>query len=227
MMLCRGIGLDAESGEDGREEEECAEVARDQHGAFSLPTEASARGEVAFEDRSGVDVGSLGTSECCEVGLQRAEFGFDEVVVIEIEGIGCHFARGRNGFALSIYGRERDDGLRAWEHIARVSPPLWCAFQPLHLAVKAVSDPGLERVGVRGSVGLGEADGCEAEFAGGAPEGFLPSGVRSVRAEILGDGVHGRCRFQPKASRTRASMCTATSSSSISEVSKVASAVSR
>lgn len=161
-MFCGLIGLDADGGEDGGEEEECAEFLGDEHGAFSLPPEAGFGGEVAFEDGAGVDVGALDSAEGGEVGFEGAKAGFEEVVIIEVECVGCDASWGQVVFVLSVGGGEGDDGLDAGQDVSRVGSAFGSAFEPFHFPVATVGNPGFEGVGVWGAGGFGEADGGEA-----------------------------------------------------------------
>lgn len=173
-VFCWGIRLDAKGREDGGKEEEGTEIFGNQHGAFSLPTEAGAGCEVAFEDRAGVDVGALSSTEGCEMAFEGAESGFEKFVVILVESIRGDASGERRLFVLVVGGREGDDGLGVWQDVSRIGSAFRGTFEPFHLSVATVRDPRFECIGVRRARRLRETYCRKATCQGGLNKILFP-----------------------------------------------------
>lgn len=157
---------EGEGGEEVGEEEPGAEAPMDLDGGFSVPAEACFVGEVAFEDGAGVGVVALGSTVLFEEGVEFAETGSDDVVVIAVPRVGCDAVVGGRVWPGVVVEGHHDDGLTAGEDDARVGAALGVALQPSHVAVLAVLDPILVGIGVGGAKSGCDSEVCETEFAG-------------------------------------------------------------
>ena len=168
------VGGDFEGGEDFGEEEVAAEGGVDLEGAFAVPAEAGGGSPVAFEDGAGIGVEFLGAAAVFEVGAEVAEFAVEEGVVVVAPGVAGDGAGGGlggrgMGVGLPVVEGEGDDGAGPGEDLAGVAAALGLAGHPLHGAVAAVVEPGLEGVGVgSGALEEGDAAVVEAEVGGEA-----------------------------------------------------------
>jgi uncharacterized protein YqeY len=181
----RRVGGEVEGGDDFGEEEPGAEAAVDLHGAFAIPAEAGVTGEIAFEDRAGVDVVPLAAAEAGEERVELPEALFDEVVVVVVPGVASD-AEGAVAFgafgALPVVGGEDDEGFGFGDEEAGIGAAVEVFGHPGHVAELAVCDPLFEEVAMGGGTCGGDSAVGEAE---------IESAQADLGLEVVGHG--GRC----------------------------------
>ena len=170
------IRFEFDGGDDFGEENPIAELAADEVGVFADEAETGALGEIAFEQRPGVDIpqgARVFAGELVdEVGQLLQAFGEDIVVILETGITG----NGRNGelrmtngamslpFIKVITDGQRDDAFRARQNLLRVHAFVGVALEVIHLAVLILGEPALKFGGVIGWRGRGKMAIVKAQF---------------------------------------------------------------
>ena len=167
----RLVGRDLEVGEDGAEEEPGAEPSMDLHGALPAPAKAGLVGEIALQDRTGIDVAALASADQVDVVPDLAQAGLHDVVVVVVPGIagdapwGLPLGRRDGTVARQVVQGEDDHGARPRHHLAGIAAAVRIAGEPGHLAVLPLGDPVAEDIGVRRLVRAGNPAVIEPDLA--------------------------------------------------------------
>ena len=165
------VGREVEGREDVGEEKPGAESAVDLHRRFAIPAESGIAGEIAFEDRAGIDIEFLRAAERLQFLIKLLEFFFDQIVVIVVpcvagDAVAAGVVFGEGVVSWEIIEREADHRAAAGQYLARVAAAMRVALEPGHFAVFAVLDPIEKFLRMACGAGFGEATIVEAGLGG-------------------------------------------------------------
>jgi len=89
-IFARGVGWEIKGCQDHAEKQPLTVPLVDHQSIFSLPTNPSSCGHRFFQDRTGVDIGLLGTAPAAHVGAEEFEAFEHEAMVVGSQGVFCN-----------------------------------------------------------------------------------------------------------------------------------------